>query len=147
MNRPTLIGVVAGNERQRRRTVAARSGHCPAAGDAVSCRPKWHSRQIIVTPQMLGLHTAAECWQRAEKLGLTPLPALPHRQESWRLDALLIWSRANGFDCLPMLGRGRGQDPKGHPGAIRALPARKACGSMSTPEATGAQGFPSSNVR
>lgn len=91
------------------------------AGDAVSSNPKWHSRQIIVTPQMLGLHTAAECGQRAEKLGLTPLPALPYRQEYWRLDVLLTWARANGFDSLPMLGRCRTQPPKGRPFAMRAL--------------------------
>ena len=92
-----------------------------AADAAASCRPTWHSRQIIVTPQMLGLHTAAECGQRAEKLGLTPLPALPYRQEYWRLDVLLTWSRANGFDGLPMLGRGQAQRPKGRPFAARVL--------------------------
>ena len=91
------------------------------AGDVVSCRPKWHSRQIVVTPRMLGLHTAAECGQRAEELGLTPLPALPYRQEYWRLDVLLGWARANGFDSLPMLGRCRTQPPNGRPFAIRAV--------------------------
>ena len=91
------------------------------ADAALSCRPKWHSRQIIVTPQMLGLHTAAECGQRAAKLGLTPLPALPYRQEYWRLDVLLIWSRANGFDGLPMLGRGEAPRAKARPLAVQAL--------------------------
>jgi hypothetical protein len=66
----------------------------------------WQSRQVVVTPEVLGLHSAAECQQRVEQLGLTPLPCLLHRQEHWRLDLLLVWSRANGFDGLPILGRG-----------------------------------------
>ena len=74
--------------------------------------PNWNCRQIIVTPRMLGLHSAAECGQRVEELGLTPLPTLPYRQEYWRLDVLLNWSRANGFEGLPMLGRGQAQRPK-----------------------------------
>jgi len=31
---------------------------------------------------------------------------LPYKQEFWRLDTLLLWSRGNGFDHLPMLGAG-----------------------------------------
>jgi hypothetical protein len=50
------------------------------------------------------MRSAGECQQRAEKLGLTPLPLLPRRQEYWRLDVLLTWSRANGLDRLPWLG-------------------------------------------
>jgi hypothetical protein len=34
------------------------------------------------------------------------LPGLPHKQEYWRLDELLAWSRGNGFDHLPTLGIG-----------------------------------------
>jgi hypothetical protein len=50
------------------------------------------------------MRSAGECQQRAEKLGFTPLPLIPRRQEYWRLDVLLTWSRANGLDCLPWLG-------------------------------------------
>ena len=67
---------------------------------------KWHSRQVVVTPELLGLRSIVECQQRVEKLGLTPLPWLPYRQEHWRLDVLLAWSHANGFDRLPSLGQG-----------------------------------------
>jgi hypothetical protein len=47
-----------------------------------------------------------ECQQRAVRLGLTPMPLLPYRQEYWRLDKLLVWSRGNGFEQLPTLGHG-----------------------------------------
>lgn len=70
------------------------------------CGSQWESRQVVVTPEMLGLRSTMECQQRAEKLGLTPLPLPPYRQQHWRLDVLLAWSRANGFDRLPALGRG-----------------------------------------
>lgn len=70
---------------------------------------KWQSRQVVVTPELLGLRSIGECQQRVEKLGLTPLPWLPHRQGFWRLDVLLTWSRVNGFDRLPSLGWGYGQ--------------------------------------
>jgi len=70
---------------------------------------QWQSRQLVVTPEVLGLRTTLECQQRAEKMGLTPLPRIPYRQEHWRLDVLLSWSRANGFDRLPVLGQGSGQ--------------------------------------
>ena len=66
----------------------------------------WESRQLVITPELLGLRSTGECQQRAEKLGLTPLPGLPYRQEYWRLDVLLTWSRANGLDRLPALGQG-----------------------------------------
>jgi hypothetical protein len=66
----------------------------------------WQSRQVVITPELLGLRSTGECQQRAEKLGLTPLPWIPYRQEHWRLDVLLDWSRANGFDRLPALGHG-----------------------------------------
>jgi len=69
----------------------------------------WQSRQVVVTPELLGMRSIGECQQRAEKLGLTPLPSLPHRQEHWRLDVLLIWSRANGLDRLPSLALGSAQ--------------------------------------
>jgi hypothetical protein len=69
----------------------------------------WQSRQVVVTPEVLGMRSAGECQQRAEQLGLTPLPRLPYRQEHWRLDVLLVWSRANGFDYLPILGQGSAQ--------------------------------------
>ena len=52
------------------------------------------------------MRSTGECQQRAEKLGLTPLPWLPYRQEHWRLDVLLIWCHANGLDRLPWLGQG-----------------------------------------
>jgi hypothetical protein len=70
---------------------------------------QWQSRQIVVTPELLGMRSTIECQQRAEKLGLTPLPWLPRRQEYWRLDVLLMWSRANGLDRLPWLGQGSAQ--------------------------------------
>ena len=69
---------------------------------------EWQSRQLVVTPEQLGLHSVGDCQQRAEKLGLTPMPPLPYRQEFWRLDVLLKWSKRNGFEQLPMLGRGLG---------------------------------------
>ena len=47
-----------------------------------------------------------DCRSRAEQLGLTALPVLPYKQEYWRLDELLLWSRCNGFEYLPMLGLG-----------------------------------------
>jgi len=65
----------------------------------------WQSRQVVVTPELLGLRSTGECQQRVEKLGLTPLPWLPYRQEYWRLDILMMWSRANGLECLPSLGQ------------------------------------------
>jgi hypothetical protein len=68
---------------------------------------RWQSRQLVVTPEQLGMRSAGECQQRAEQLGLTPLPHLAYRQEYWRLDVLLVWSRANGFDRLPMLSHHR----------------------------------------
>ena len=66
----------------------------------------WRSRQLVITPEQLGLRSVGECQQRAVKLGLTAMPLLPYRQEYWRLDKLLVWSRANGFDRLPVLGQG-----------------------------------------
>ena len=69
----------------------------------------WQSRQIVVTLELLGMRSIGECQQRAEKLGLTPLPSLPYRQEHWRLDVLLTWSRANGLDRLPSLALGFAQ--------------------------------------
>lgn len=70
---------------------------------------RWESRQLVITPELLGMRSTGECQQRAEKLGLTPLPWLPHRQAWWRLDVLLAWSRANGLDRLPCLGHGSPQ--------------------------------------
>jgi hypothetical protein len=67
---------------------------------------EWHSRQMVVTPEQLGLRSVGDCRNRAARLGLTVLPMLPYRQEYWRLDELLHWSRRNGFECLPMLGVG-----------------------------------------
>jgi hypothetical protein len=67
---------------------------------------EWQSRQIVVTPEQLGLRSVGDCRARAEQLGLTPLPTLPYKQEYWRLDALLHWSRRNGLEYLPMLGIG-----------------------------------------
>jgi hypothetical protein len=69
----------------------------------------WQSRQVVVTPEQLGLRSVGECRARIEQLGLTPLPTLAYRQEYWRLDALLVWSRSNGLDCLPRLGLGTPQ--------------------------------------
>jgi hypothetical protein len=66
----------------------------------------WRSRQLVITPEQLGMRSVGECQQRAEGLGLTPMPMLPYRQEYWRLDKLLAWSRHNGFDYLPLLGHG-----------------------------------------
>ena len=75
--------------------------HCSAT--------QWQSRQVVVTPELLGMRSAGECQQRVEQLGLTPLPRLLYRQEHWRLDVLLAWSRANGFEYLPVLGQGSAQ--------------------------------------
>jgi hypothetical protein len=66
----------------------------------------WLSRQLVVTPEQLGMRCVLDCRNRAEQLGLTALPMLPYKQEFWRLDALLLWSRGNGFEYLPMLGAG-----------------------------------------
>jgi hypothetical protein len=59
-----------------------------------------------VTPEQLGQRNGGDCRNRAEQLGLTALPVLPYKQEYWRLDELLLWSRGNGFEYLPMLGVG-----------------------------------------
>jgi hypothetical protein len=67
---------------------------------------EWQSRQMVVTPEQLGMRSVGDCRSRAEQLGLTALPMLPHKQEFWRLDTLLLWSRGNGFEYLPMLGMG-----------------------------------------
>jgi hypothetical protein len=67
---------------------------------------KWQSRQVVVTPEQLGMRSVSDCRARAEQLGLTELPRLPYKQEYWRLDELLHWSRGNGFEFLPMLGMG-----------------------------------------
>lgn len=67
---------------------------------------EWQSRQMVVTPEQLGMRSVGDCRHRAEQLGLTALPVLPHKQEFWRLDTLLLWSRGNGFEYLPMLGLG-----------------------------------------
>jgi hypothetical protein len=64
----------------------------------------WRSSQMVVTPEQLGMRSVVDCRIRAEELGLTALPRLPYRQEFWRLDELLHWSRGNGFDYLPVLG-------------------------------------------
>ena len=69
-------------------------------------RREWQSRQLVVTPEQLGMRSVGDCRNRAEQLGLTALPLLPHKQEFWRLDTLLLWSRGNGFEHLPMLGAG-----------------------------------------
>lgn len=69
----------------------------------------WQSRQFVVTPELLGMRSTHECEQRAAKLGFTSLPPLPRRQQYWRLDVLLVWSRANGLDRLPWLGQGSAQ--------------------------------------
>ena len=74
----------------------------------------WQSRQVVVTPELLGLRNTGECQQRVEKLGLTPLPWLPYRQEYWRLDVLMMWSRANGLEGLPSLGQGFSQRRSTH---------------------------------
>jgi hypothetical protein len=78
----------------------------PAEGAYLSTASQWQSRQIVVTPELLGMRSTGECQQRAERLGLTPLPWLPRRQEYWRLDVLLVWAHANGLDRLPWLGLG-----------------------------------------
>jgi hypothetical protein len=83
--------------------VFAPFGACSRSGS------QWQSRQLVVTPEVLGMRSTGECQQRAEKLGLTPLPLLPRRQEYWRLDVLLNWARANGLDRLPWLGQGSAQ--------------------------------------
>ena len=67
---------------------------------------EWQSRQLVVTPELLGMRSVGDCRTRAEQLGLTALPVLPYKQEFWRLDTLLLWSRGNGFEHLPMLGAG-----------------------------------------
>jgi len=67
---------------------------------------EWQSRQLVVTPEQLGLHSVGDCRSRAAQLGLTAMPVLPYKQEFWRLDTLLLWSRGNGFEHLPMLGAG-----------------------------------------
>jgi hypothetical protein len=72
--------------------------------NAVSLTPEWQSRHLVVTPEQLGLRSVGDCRDRAERLGLTALPGLPHKQEYWRLDELLAWSRGNGFEYLPTLG-------------------------------------------
>jgi hypothetical protein len=41
----------------------------------------WQSRQLVVTPELLGMRSVGDCQERALKLGLTPLPRLPYRQE------------------------------------------------------------------
>jgi hypothetical protein len=74
----------------------------------------WQSRQVVVTPELLGLRSTGECQQRVEKLGLSPLPWLPYRQEYWRLDILMTWSRANGLESLPSLGQGFSQRRSPH---------------------------------
>ena len=66
----------------------------------------WKSRQMVVTPEQLGMRSVGDCRTRAEQLGLTALPQLPYKQEYWRLDELLHWSHGNGFEYLPMLGMG-----------------------------------------
>ena len=66
----------------------------------------WQCRQLVVTPELLGLRSVVDCRHRAAQLGLTALPGLPYRQEFWRLDDLLRWSRGNGLEYLPMLGIG-----------------------------------------
>ncbi len=71
----------------------------PAAG-------AWQSRQMVVTPEQLGMRSVGDCRMRAQRLGFTPLPTLPYKQEYWRLDELLRWSRGNGLEYLPMLGLG-----------------------------------------
>jgi hypothetical protein len=74
--------------------------------DSVQPAAEWQSRQMVVTPEQLGMRSVGDCRNRAEQLGLTALPVLPHKQEYWRLDALLRWSRGNGFEYLPILSLG-----------------------------------------
>ena len=64
----------------------------------------WHSCQLVVTPEQLGMRSVGDCRTRAAQMGFTPLPKLPYKQEYWRLDALLRWSRGNGLEFLPTLG-------------------------------------------
>jgi len=64
----------------------------------------WQSCQLVVTPEQLGMRSVGDCRTRAAQLGFTPLPMLPTKQEYWRLDALLHWSRGNGLESLPVLG-------------------------------------------
>jgi hypothetical protein len=71
----------------------------------------WQSRQLVITPELLGMRSVGDCRERVQQLGLTQLPSLPYRQEYWRLDVLLQWSKKNGFAQLPTLGRG----PNHHP--------------------------------
>jgi hypothetical protein len=66
---------------------------------------QWQSRQLVITPELLGMRSTADCQARAEKLGFTQLPPVARHQEHWRLDELLAWSRANGLDRLPALGQ------------------------------------------
>jgi len=77
--------------------------------DSVQGVPDWQSRQIVVTPEQLGLRSVIDCRDRAQRLGLAELPWLPYRQEFWRLDELLTWSRGNGFEYLPTLGAAIGR--------------------------------------
>lgn len=72
---------------------------------AYECSLQWQSRQLVITPELLGMRSTADCQARAEKLGLTALPPVARHQEHWRLDELLAWSRANGLDRLPALGQ------------------------------------------
>jgi hypothetical protein len=74
--------------------------------DTLRPAAEWQSCQMVVTPEQLGMRSVGDCRHRAEKLGLTALPTLPYKQEYWRLDDLLRWSRVNGFEYLPMLGVG-----------------------------------------
>jgi hypothetical protein len=72
--------------------------------DSVQVAPEWQSKQMVVTPEQLGLRSVGDCRDRVQRLGLAELPWLPYRQEFWRLDELLSWSRSNGFEYLPTLG-------------------------------------------
>jgi hypothetical protein len=74
--------------------------------DSVRLAPEWQSSQLVVTPEQLGLRSVGDCRDRAARLGLTALPTLPYKQEYWRLDELLAWSRGNGLEYLPTLGIG-----------------------------------------
>jgi hypothetical protein len=84
------------------------------------CGRQWQARQLVVTPELLGLRNTAECQERARKFGFTPLPQLPFRQEYWRLDVLLAWSRANGLERLPALGQLSAHSRVDRPFRIRA---------------------------
>jgi hypothetical protein len=83
----------------------------PWVADRPETARRWQSRQVVVTPELLGMRSTAECQLRADELGFTPMPSLPRRQEYWRLDALLTWSRANGLDRLPCLSRAVPRQP------------------------------------